>query len=174
MYYLNVEFSYKNNGMVFYHKGIGTNYLFILIVSPIILLIYLKAMKKYKQDNTLNYKVDVYIKNRIISLNGFMDTGNTLIDPYNKKKIIIVYNREIEKLVNDSNFFLVPIESINNNILLKCIKVDKVDIEGLGIRKDVVIGLSNEKFKKNGIDCILNYLLLEAWYEDIRIIKKII
>ena len=162
MYYLNVEFSYKNIGMVFYHKGIGTNYLFILVVSPIILLLYLKAMKKYKQDNTLNYKVDVYIRNKVINLNGFMDTGNTLIDPYSNKKIIIVYKKRLENIVNDSNYFLVPIESVNNRYLLKCIKVDKVYIEGLGIRKDVVIGISNDKIKRNGIDCILNYLLLEG------------
>ena len=91
-----------------------------------------------------------------------MDTGNTLLDPYKRRKIIIVYNKELKKLSNQNSFFLVPIESVNNSVLLKCIKVDKVYIEGIGIRNDVIVGLSNEKIKRNGINCILNYLLMEG------------
>ena len=119
-------------------------------------------MKKYKINNTLHHKVDLYINNEIINLNGLMDTGNTLLEPYNNKKIIIVYDKRLNELVNENNFFLVPIDSVNNHILLKCIKVDKVFIEGLGIRKDVVVGLSNERIKRNNINCILNYLLMEG------------
>lgn len=160
MYYLNIEFSYKNIGIVFFHKGIGSNYIFIMIVSPIVLYLYSKMMKKYKRDISLYHKVNLYINDKIINLNGFIDTGNTLIDPYNNKKIIIVYSKKLNELVN--NYYLVPIESVNSSVLLKCIKVNKVYIEGLGIRNDIVIGLSNEKIKMNGINCILNYLLLEG------------
>ena len=162
MYYLNIEFSYKNIGIVFFHKGIGSNYIFIMIFAPIILYIYGKMMKKYKQEISITHKVDVYINGKIIKLNGIMDTGNTLLDPYKRRKIIIVYNNDLKKLTNQNNFFLVPIESVNNSVLLKCIKVDKVYIEGIGIRNDVIVGLSNEKIKRNGINCILNYLLMEG------------
>ena len=37
----------------------------------------------------------------------------------------------------------------------------KLYIDGIGIRTDVVIGLTNAKLKKNGVNCILNYLLME-------------
>ncbi len=162
MYYLNIEFSYKNIGMIFYHKGMGVNYIFILIASPIILYIYTKEMKKLKEINTLNYKVDVYLKNKkIIRLNGFLDTGNTLIEPYKKRKVIITNSKEIASYINENNFFLVPYETVSGSGLLKCIKVDKLYIEGLGIRNDIVIGLTKEEIRRNGIDCILNYLLLE-------------
>ena len=162
MYYLNIEFSYKNMGIVFFHKGIGSNYIFIMLFAPIILYIYGKMMKKYKQEISITHKVDVYINGKILKLNGIMDTGNTLLDPYKRRKIIIVYNKELKKLSNQNSFFLVPIESVNNSVLLKCIKVDKVYIEGIGIRNDVIVGLSNEKIKRNGINCILNYLLMEG------------
>jgi len=175
LYYLNIEFSYKNIGMVFYHKGIGINYIFILLFSPIILYIYTKQMKKYKEINSYNYKVDVYLNNnKIIRLNGFMDTGNTLVEPYNHKKVIVVNSKEIEKCLVPGNFMLVPYESVNSTGFLKCIKPDKLYIDGIGIRTDVVIGLTNAKLKKNGVNCILNYLLMEEWYEDTWIIKKII
>lgn len=168
LYYLNIEFSYKNIGMVFYHKGMGVNYIFLLIASPIILYIYTKEMKKLKEYNSLIYKVDVYLNHdKVVRLNGFMDTGNTLIEPYKKRKVVIAYSKELENLVNEKNIILVPFESINGKGLLKCIKVDKLYIEGIGIRKDIVIGLSKEKIKKNGINCILNYLLMEDKNENI-------
>lgn len=162
LYYLNIEFSYKNIGMIFYHKGMGVNYVFILIASPIILYIYTKEMKKLKEINSYNYKVDVYINNKKVErLNGFVDTGNTLVDPYKKRKVIIANSSNLEKYLNDTNIVLVPYVSVNTNGLLKCIKVDKLFIEGLGIKTDVLIGLTNKSIKKNGINCILNYLLLE-------------
>ncbi len=161
LYYLNINLSYKNIGMVFYHKGIGINYIFLLIASPIILLIYTKQMKKQEYINNTYYKVDVYIKNKIIRLNGFMDTGNTLLDPYKKRKVIISTNKELNKYINENNFLLVPYESLNTKGLLKCIKVDKIYIENLGIRKNVLVGVTKEKIKIDGIDCILNYLLKE-------------
>lgn len=162
MYYLNIEFSYKNIGLVFFHKEIGTNYIFIILISPIILFLYSRMMKKYKLNISLNYKVELYIKNKIIKLNAIMDTGNTLICPYNNKKIIVVYDKELNKLINDMKYYLVPIESVNNTVLLKCINIDKVYIEGIGLRSDVVVGISNDKIKRNGINCILNYLLMEG------------
>ncbi len=162
LYYLNIEFSYKNIGMVFYHKGMGINYIFLLIASPIVLYIYTKEMKKLKEYNSLNYKVDVYVtSDKVVRLNGFLDTGNTLLEPYKKRKVVVAYSKELESLINEKNIILVPFESINGKGLLKCIKVDKLYIEGIGIKKDVVVGLSKEKIKKNGINCILNYLLLE-------------
>jgi len=163
LYYLNIEFSYKNIGMVFYHKGIGINYIFILIASPLILYIYSKEMKKIKEINSYHYKVDVYINNnKIVRLNGFLDTGNTLLDPYKKRKIVVAYSKELENLINEDNYILVPYESVNGRGLLKCIKIDKLYIEGLGIKTDILIGITKDKIKKNGINCILNYLLLEG------------
>ena len=161
LYYLNIEFSYKNIGMVFYHKGMGINYIFILIASPIILYIYTKQMKKIKEINSYNYNVDVYVENKMIELHAFMDTGNTLLDPYKKRKVIISNSKKLKENLKEKNFLLVPYESVNTSGLLKCIKVDKVYIEGLGIREDILVGLTDEKFKYDGIDCILNYLLLE-------------
>lgn len=162
MYYLNVEFSYRNIGMIFYHKGLSVNYLFILIASPVILYFYVKEMNKFKLRNSLSYKVDVYLKDkRVVRLNGFMDTGNTLLEPYNHNKVIVVNSKEIEECLTPGNFMLVPYESVNNTGFLKCIRVDKLYIDGIGIRTDVVIGLTNAKLKDNGINCILNYLLME-------------
>ena len=148
--------------MVFYHKGIGINYIFILLSSPIILYIYTRQMKKYKEINSYIYKVDIYLnKNKVIRLNGFMDTGNTLLDPFKKRKVIVVNEKLVSDYINHNNLILVPYESVNTTGLLRCFRVDKIYIDGLGIRNNVLVGITKDKIKMNGIECILNYLLLE-------------
>ena len=45
---------------------------------------------------------------------------------------------------------------------LKCIIPDKVFIQGIGFKKNFLIGISNEKIGIDGIDCILNTQVLEG------------
>jgi len=127
-----------------------------------VLYLYVKEMQKYKIRNSLSYKVDIYLKsNRVVRLNGFMDTGNTLREPYNHKPVIIVNSKEIEECASPGNFLLVPYESVSVSGFLKCVRVDKIHIDGIGTRTDVVVGIANAELKKNGVNCILNYLLME-------------
>jgi len=93
------------------------------------------------------------LSGEILRLSGYMDSANTLNEPYSNKKVIII-NKEVKE-----NFFLVPYETINNRSFIKCFKPTRVYIEGLGDRKDVVVGIINKKFK--GYDCLLNYNLME-------------
>ena len=54
LYYLNVEFSYKQEGLVFYHDGLSINFIFLIIFSPVIVYAYVKQIKKLK-NNYNNY-----------------------------------------------------------------------------------------------------------------------
>lgn len=161
MYYLNTSFSYKNIGMVFFNKGLSINYIFIFFTSPIILYIYNKQMKHIKEINKLHYKVDIYINNNIIKMNAYLDTGNTLTDPYKKRPVIITNSKNFIKEVKDKPFFYIPYESINNAGLIKCYLIKKIYIENKGIKSNVVIGVINEKLKVNGVNLLLNNLLME-------------
>ena len=147
MYYLNIEFSYKNIGMVFYHKGLSINYIFLFISSPIILYIYIKETKLFKQIHNNIYKVKLEIENKTYELNGFMDTGNNLIDPYFYKPIIL-----INKKINSKKNIIVPCSVILGQGTLKCVK-------GKLIYKnrtyDVYVGTSF-KIDIDGVDCLLN------------------
>ncbi|MEG2322444.1 MAG: sigma-E processing peptidase SpoIIGA, partial [Bacilli bacterium] len=42
LYFLNIQFSYKNNGLVFINKGLSINVVFLIIFCPIIIYIYIK------------------------------------------------------------------------------------------------------------------------------------
>ena len=161
LYYLNIEFSYKNIGMVFYHKGLSINYVFILLASPICLIIYRKQMKRLKYINTLYYKVNVYLNNKIIKMRGFLDTGNTLVDYISNRPVIISNNKELVNYIKTNPYYLVTYESVNAKGFIKAIKVKKIYIEELGLFTDVVIGVTSDKLKLGGVDCLLNYLLME-------------
>lgn len=155
LYFLNINFSYKNNGLIFYYKGISINFIFLIITSPIILYIYIKQGIWLKQNYNNYYKIDIYYNNKIIKCNGFLDTGNKLIDPYFGKPIILV-----SKKIEIDNYFLVPYQGIKKG-MIKCIKVDKIYIENIGYRKKVIVGFI-DKIKIDGIDCLLNINILEG------------
>lgn len=158
LYFLNLEFSYKNHGLVFYHDGLSINFIFLIIFSPIILYIYIKQGIKLKNSYSNYYQVDICLNNKIIKCNGYLDTGNNLVDPYKKRPVILVNKNKI-KLTD--NYILVPYQSSSNHSILKCVKVDYVDIKKLGIKKNVLVGIMNSKINIDGIDCLLNNKLWE-------------
>ena len=162
LYLLNIEFSYKNEGLVFYHNGLSINFFVLLIASPIIIYIYTKQMKSLKNNYANYYKVDLYLKDNIcIKLNAFLDTGNKLKDPYTNKPIILINKKDLILDINEFKMVLVPFNTVNNNGLLTCIKVDKIDIKGVGIKYNFLVGIMEDKIKIDGINCILNYKLWE-------------
>lgn len=158
LYYLNLEFSYTHIGMVFINKGISVNAIFLLIISPIILYIYYKQTKNFKTSYHLMYKVVIGFKKKKLKLNGFLDTGNKLIDPITNKPILLVQKGII--LEEDINTYPIPFHSLNNHNLLRCFKPDYVEIKNRKY-KNYLIGICDKKFSMNGVECILNNKLLE-------------
>lgn len=131
------------------------SYQYILLLIPIIMNIYKYFEYNLKSILKTRYRVNIYLNDdKVLYLNGFLDTGNTLIDPYSGNKIII-----INKKVNE-NYFFVPYNTINNTSLLKCFNPKIVYIEGIGKRNDITVGITNKKFK--GYNCLLNYKLMEG------------
>lgn len=161
LYFLNIEFSYKHEGLVFFHNGLSINFIFLIIFSPIIIYIYVRESKKLKTNYSNYYKANLYIKNKKLELNAYLDTGNNLSDPYKKRPIILVDKRKILFDINEFKMVLVPYESLNNKGLLKCIKPDKIDIEGIGIKKNFLVGIMEDKIKLDGVDCIISMKLME-------------
>lgn len=162
LYFLNIQFSYKQDGLIFYHNGLSINWILLLIISPIILYIYLKQGLHLKNNYSNYYLVDIYLKDKKINVSAFLDTGNNLIDPYKGRPIILVSKKELHNYYKDEDIILVPYESLNHQGLLKCIKPDKIDILGIGIKNNLLIGISDYKIDIDGIDCILHSKLLEG------------
>lgn len=157
LYYLNLEFSYTHIGLVFINKGLNVNAVVLLIISPIILYIYNSQAKKMKSTYNLTYKVIISLKGgKKYTLNGFLDTGNKLVDPITNKPIILIEKGIIEA----DKYYYVPFNSLNNHNLLKCIKPEYIEINNKKY-KNYLIGISDKKFSLEGIECVLNNKLME-------------
>lgn len=151
-YYL---ISFFLGGSLFYLREDGLiEYKYCLFLIPIIINIYKYFEYDLKKLLNTRYKVTIYLNSgEILYLNGYMDSGNELIEPYTHKKVIII-NKEVNE-----EYYLVPYSTINNNSLIKCFNPKKVYIDGIGERKDISVGVINKKF--NGYNCLLNYKLME-------------
>lgn len=149
IYLLNDSFI-SNNSLII--KNNLFNYLILIIISPIVIYIYLKQTRKLK-DNYSNYhKVDILYKDKLYHLNGYLDTGNNLVDPYKKRKIILV---KLNIKYDDTSIIYTPYESLNNIGVIKCLKIDKLFVDKKEFN-NYLIGLSNDKFRIEGINCILH------------------
>ncbi len=142
VYFLNINFSYR------------INLIFLIILSPIIIYIYIKQVKELKNNYNNYYELTIYFKdNKTKKYIGYLDTGNKLKDPYKNRPIII-----LNYFKNNYPKILVPCNTINNKDLLECFSIDKIFINNKYI-KNVLIGLSKNKINIDGVDCILNSLL---------------
>lgn len=161
LYFLNIQFSYKNNGLVFYHNGLSINFIILIIFSPIIIYIYIRQCKTLKTSYANYYKADLLIGKHKLKLNAYLDTGNTLTDPYKHRPIILIDKKELLFDINEFKMVLVPFNTVSGKGLLKCIKATQIDIEGVGIKKNFLVGVMEEKINIDGVNCIINTKLLE-------------
>ena len=159
LYLLNIELSYKNQGIIFYKNKLSINFIILIITTPIILYIYIKECKNLKTNYSNYHKVEIKINNETIKCNGFIDTGNKLKDPYKKRPIILMNNNYLEK--KDINKIIVPAHTIMGTKLIECIKINNLKIDNNEIKKEVLLGFINKKIKIDGIDCLLNYEIME-------------
>ncbi len=158
LYYLNIEFSYTQVGLLFVKHHLNINAIFLILISPIILLIYLKQQKKIKSTYQLSYQVKIVLQNQEYLLNAFLDTGNQLIDPITNKPIILLEKGILPE--DNLPFYYIPFHSLNNQNLLKCIKPQYIEIENKKFNS-YLVGISDKKFNFEGVTCILNNKLLE-------------
>lgn len=161
LYLLNIEFSYKQDGLVFYFKGLSINFIVLLVIAPIIIFIYIKQTKSIKNNYSCYYKIEIVFKNNeSIMLNSFLDTGNKLKDPITKKGIILINKEVIKGKYNIRSPMYVPFNSLNNHGLLECFKPKYIIINNK-IYNNYLVGLSDNKINIDGVDCLLNYKLME-------------
>ena len=156
LYFLNVEFSYEQYGLVFINKGLSINVIFLIIFCPIIIYIYVKQGLWLKNNYSNYYNVTLYYNHKKYLFSAFLDTGNNLTVPLTNKPVILI-NKEIKA----KQFFYIPYKGINGSGIIKCFKADKIIINNLE-KENIIVGLMKEKIKIDGIDCLLNKKILEG------------
>ena len=158
LYFLNVQFSYKHVGIIFYNNGLSINFIFLLIFSPIIIYIYIKQSKSLKYNYSNYYNIEIFIKNKKYNYIAYMDTGNTLIDSLTNKPVIPIDKRKL--LFDIKEFRLIPYISANGTNLVKVVKINKLIFDNKEY-KNILLGII-DNISMDGVDVILNRKLLEA------------
>ncbi|MBQ8902380.1 MAG: sigma-E processing peptidase SpoIIGA [Bacilli bacterium] len=148
LYFLKIEFN-------------NLCYLISLSIAPLILYLYIKEQNKLKKVVNYYKKVLITLKNnRVLELTGFIDSGNKLRDPITNKYIVLVNKNKLKGIYNIRSPMYVPIKTVNSTSLLECISIKNIIIDNQ-IYTDYLLGLSETFNGFDGIDCLLNYHLLE-------------
>ena len=129
------------------------NVFFLIISSFIVISILIKEFLSYKEIYSNKYLVTIIIGKKKFCLEGFIDTGNRLIDPISRKSVVLC-NLNIDS----KRFIYVPYKALNTNGIIKCIKPDKVIVGDKEF--DCLIGISRDKFNLEE-NCILPNKLKE-------------
>ena len=159
LYFLNLTFAESHYGLVFSYESISVNYLFLVIFSPVMLYIYVKQRKSVVCYGQYYRVVIHFLNGGSIEVNSYLDTGNKLIDPVTKKKIVIVNEKKIPKNVRKQIIY-VPYNTLNYHGLMKCFKIDSLEINGK-MSKNYLVGISEGELLRDGVDCILNFFCAE-------------
>lgn len=161
LYFLDVQLSLKREGLIFYFDGLSVNYILLMIIAPVILFLYVKDHKKMKSTYNLNYEVKIVFKNNKVFVGkGFLDSGNRLKDPITKKNIILLDKTSLRKYINNKDPIYVPYKALNKSGLVKCFNIKYLIINNQTFT-NYLVGESIDSFNLEGIDCILNYKLME-------------
>lgn len=159
--FLDNQFSYSNNGLVFTDNGLQISYGIVLILSIVIYCKYIRCFKELKNNYSNYYLCKIFFDNeQSIEVNAFLDTGNKLQDPYSDKSIILLDKDKVKNLKIDKPLY-VPYNSLNNHGLLTCYKGLRIEIDGKSFNS-FLIGISDEHFYMDGIDCIINNKVMEG------------
>ena len=156
IYFINNSFSYSNNFIFF--NTFKLNLLLSFLITSIGIYIYVKNIKKLKLNYNKYLKATIFFNDYDIDVTAFVDSGNKLVDPYFFKPIILV---EEKKVLTNDNYIYVPYNVANSDGLLKCIKPNKIYIEGIGYKSNFLVGLI-DSINIDGINCLLNEKLLEG------------
>lgn len=155
LYLLNIQFSYKQVGLIFYHNGLSVNFLLLIFSSPIMIYFYVRQLKHLRLYQKNYYKVSFTLK-KTYQLNGFVDTGNRIKSIYFGKGIHLLNKNIFQEEVP---YFYEPITTVNGTSMIKCFRVNQIMIDNKVIR-DVIFGISEEYFKLD-VDVILNSTIWE-------------
>ncbi len=148
LYFLKLEFN-------------NLSYFLILLIAPFILYLYIKEQNNLKRVVNYYTKVIINLKNnRHLELKAFIDSGNKLQDPITHKYIILINKKRLKGIYNIRSPMYVPIKTVNKTSLLECIPVKSIEVNGK-VYENYLLGLSDTFKMQDGIECLLNYHLIE-------------
>ena len=145
-----LDITYEEGNLLVFRNNYLINFIILIGGSIVIIFLFVRENIKYKNTFANKYLVKISLNEKTYELEGFIDTGNRLVDPYKKRSVILVNL----KLRGKANYIYVPYKALNSSGIIPCLKPDKVIIEKKEFN-NCLIGFSKDKFKIDGVSCIL-------------------
>ncbi len=159
LYFLKLEFSENQNSLIFTYNDYQIPYLFLVILSPIMLYIYYRQRNHEKKYSSYYEVTIAFLDGKIKKFQGFLDTGNKLKDPITKKYVILIKENLLQN-IKQKRILYVPYHSLNHEGLIKCFPIDYLEINKKK-SKNYLVGISEDDLIRDGVDCVLNSNCLE-------------
>lgn len=162
-----------NNGIVYFDLDSIT-----LIVLTIICYLALKLITKYisfKVPGNTVYEIEFEYCGHKFFASAFLDTGNSLKEPFSSLPVIVAYGemkstdsneKKLSELANEraEKLRYIPCATISKATVMKAFKPDIVRIKGIEVdfsAKDVYIALTDKKISGSDYAVLLNPAIFE-------------
>lgn len=161
-----------NNSVVYFDIDIK-----ILVISTVVCYCALKLIftliKRSSPDNKI-YSITLFNKNKSVTVNALLDTGNTLRDCFTGKPVIVAEKGVIKKLFDSSvlEFFdtgqipntyeksklrLIPVNTVSNEGVLRSAVIDGITINSKNLTvNNILLAQSKTSFSNGEYSVLLN------------------
>ncbi len=173
---------YFNSGVLY----LDINSLSLITLSAICYLIIkaISAFLEFKTPRGRIFNVTLTLSEKEISLRGFLDTGNSLKDPFSGESVLIVSEKSIESIakidfrgdemqtIQGRAIRFIPCNTVSSSFLMPVFRVDKIKIDSVEKsfeKKDVLVGITKETLKNGEYDILLCDDIFEDTKEKVRV-----
>ncbi|WP_353892198.1 sigma-E processing peptidase SpoIIGA [Proteinivorax hydrogeniformans] len=152
-------------------------FLALFVIIPPFFRVFIVSVKKLSNAEKMSYKVQVWLRGKAVNLKGFVDTGNTLVDPVSKLPIIILDRKALKGVLSDKwdrwlevgdswnvpndgfNIRYAPINTIGGTSLMVILKPQKVYLITKDSKEEVLALVGVNPHKKDvlpGFDALIH------------------
>ncbi len=178
-YFVSPSAVYYNSGIVYFDID-ALSLIIITAICYFVLKVFGSLTRLKTPKNTI-YDVTLNIMGDEIPLRGFLDTGNSLKDPFTSADVIVVsrsslaryfpLNRSISEIIETSELKIryLPCRTISGSKLLPVFKAQKVRIRGITADftlEGVMIAVCDESIRNGDFQALLPESIFQNNYSD--------
>jgi len=160
--------------------------IFSMLITFIMARVVVMILKSRINFSEEYFNMEVFLEDKKVELNAFLDTGNTIHEPFSKRSVVFAEGEELkdifpkeiydilikgegmEKIKEDfwrSKIVLIPVSTINESYQIKCgIRTDKIIVHDkeCNIEKErIAVVLCNNISKDGSYSAIIGKSLFE-------------
>lgn len=154
LYFINMQVSYKNEGLIFFNNGFSINIIILLILSPSIFIYYYKQSRYFEDSLSNIHTIEIELEGKTYNYRAYLDTGNKLYEPFKNREVTILYDKKLYESLE--YYLIIPFTTLTEKGILKGKIAKRIIIDGKYVFNNVVIGITNKEFNLDKSEVILH------------------